>query len=82
MYLKSIITCLSFFFLAFTLTAANITVSGYVKDGESKQPLEGVVVTLESTAATTVTDSKGLLFFMMLQKGNNPFLSAWMGTSP
>jgi hypothetical protein len=73
MYLKSIITCLSFFFLAFTLTAANITVSGYVKDGESKQPLEGVVVTLESTAATTVTDSKGAFVFYDVTEGEQSF---------
>ena len=73
MYLKLAITFLSFLFFAFSISAANITVSGIVKDGESKQPLEGVVVTLENASATTVTDDRGEFVFYSVPEGEQSF---------
>jgi hypothetical protein len=72
MYLKLLlfISCLFSFSL---LQAANIEVTGFVRDGETKLPLEGVVVTIETTGKSTLTDSNGEFIFFNVPEGEQTF---------
>ena len=73
MHLKTTFIFLSTFLFATLLSATSVEVTGIVRDGETQLPLEGVAVTLDSTTATTLTNSKGEFVFYKVEEGEHTF---------
>lgn len=73
MHLKTTFIFLSTFLFATLLSASSVEVTGIVRDGETQLPLEGVAVTLDSTTATTLTNSKGEFVFYNVGEGEHTF---------
>jgi hypothetical protein len=73
MHLKALTILFSALLCGFSLAATNIEVSGMVKDSETNLPLQGVLVTLDSTAASTLTDANGEFVFFNVSQGEHTF---------
>lgn len=74
MHLKStLLTLFSLLFTASCLHAKTVNVRGAIHDGETKLPLAGVVVVMDSTRASAVTDEKGGFLFFAVDEGEHTF---------
>ncbi|MCA9458489.1 MAG: carboxypeptidase-like regulatory domain-containing protein, partial [Nitrospira sp.] len=71
--MKSTIFTLLSFLLALSIHAKSVNVRGIVHDGETKSPLEGVVVEMDNSRATAVTDEKGAFLFFGVEEGEHTF---------
>ena len=60
------------------LPAAEITVSGHVKDFESSQPLPGVNVIVKGTTIGTTTDANGN-YTLTVPKSDNVLIFSFIG---
>lgn len=73
MHLKSTFLTLSALFLTLSIHAKTVNVRGIVHDGETRLPVEGVVVSLDESRASTVTDEKGAFLFFGVEEGEHTF---------
>ncbi len=67
--MKKCFTCILFVFITGLVHAKYYTISGFVKNEVTNEPVSGVVVVLEKTGTKTLTDSLGNFAFNNLYSG-------------
>ncbi len=71
MHLKSTLVFLCLWFFASALSASAVQVRGLVQEAGTGLPLEGVLVSLDSTRASAVTDEQGAFAFFGQEAGTH-----------
>jgi len=73
MQLKALTFLFGALICTLSVSAANIEVSGIVIDSETTQPLQGVLIAMDSTEATTLTGVEGRFVFYNVSPGEHTF---------
>ena len=76
MQMKRIPFIFSFLFLAFSLAANNVTITGKLLDKETLQAVAGAIVSLEATNSSVVTDEGGVFELVDIAAGDYQLLSS------